>query len=215
MKSLLMLFVCSLAVGCSQAATPASHLQIDVQAQAFEQKQVRYMTPFDLMQTLRQSFGTYALGLIPHDCTTLTDANRGLLGDSSAATGSPVFSEPSSNFVRWYVGCLGAYTKALSMSFTDKQLQSLFWGPTLTAHPDWQSKLFTDLAEADRVQIVKEQIERMIGPSDVVSDFGYFASSDALATKIATDVATYNESMDDSMKRILQAIALRDEFMSY
>lgn len=212
MKSLIFLLL----AGCSVATTPHTGLRIA----SYEQKQVRYMAPLDLINTLIQTFGAMPY---PGECTQLTASNRTLLGDSSAATGSPIFSEPSSNFVRWYVGCVNQYTQNLQSVSESSAIDSAgarsFYGATLSAarasKPSLQNSPFNSLDRATQVRAVVDHIDQMIGPSDVVADFGFYLSSEAMAEKIATDVAATPISVEDAMRKIMMAIALRDEFMSY
>lgn len=207
------ILLCFLLVGCSQSQ---SRVLIETQSASFANRQVRYMMPFDLMQTLAQVFGENAKKAASHDCTTLTETNRSLLGDSSAATGSPVFSEPSSNFVRWYMGCLIDLSGQLRASaLKDESDAQRFWGTYLYAHKSSQLEPFVTLAQNDRLQIIEEKIAQLIGPTEIIADFGYFSSTAELAKKIEADVASRGMNAGDSMQLILQSIAIRDEFMSY
>jgi len=191
---------------------------------SFTERQLRYFSPYDLMQVLKRTFPG-ARAQVTDDCRVLTDVNRSVLGDDRPATGSPVFSDPSSSFVRWYAMCLDVYLKAFeSFTTTDAEKARAFYGATLddylSQHPDARAGAFVALPTEIREAAVREQVERMIGPDEVVADFGYHESVASLATEVLNALSLENTdanniSINEAMKKLIYLIAFRDEFLSY
>lgn len=209
-------------LSCAPASRTSGEAKIaksKLNGASFAQRQVRYMTPFDLMETLKVSFGE-AAGHIDQGCVEINDDNRGLLGDSVAATGSPIFSEPGSSFVRWYFKCETAYIAQLAASVGANVAgrDEMLYGPTLLAlvkrDPLFLNQKFSRLPRYQRLAIARDAIERLIGPSEIIADFGFFKSSDELAQKVADDVDP-NVTVQEAIKAILASVAIRDEFLSY
>lgn len=205
--------------GCSLGSERTSAIEAKG-ARSFSPRQIRYMTPFDLMQTLKRTFPSEASD-VELDCRELTEANRGIIGDSSASTGSPVFSEPNEGFVRWYVNCVAQYIARVKIEVSSGKTtaKTTYYGPTLERaiedNPDLFTVPFAKLDLAMQKQAVREQIERMIGPDEVVVDFGYFESVDALAEHVLTALPNPNAIVIDAVEQIHAQIAIRDEFLSY
>jgi hypothetical protein len=178
------------------------------------------MMPLDLMMLLRKTFSSVDLNLIESNCKELTPSNRGLVGDNLPSTGSPAFAAPSSGFVGWYVRCLDRYTSQLEAAPLTEQkyrehfglsLASLVAGDPLLVH-----SRFAALAPEVRETMVLEQIERLIGPSEVISDFGFFSDIQGLAAHVLTLLAAKPDlTVATAARRSLILIATRDEFMSY
>lgn len=208
-----------LVAGCNRAAQPSIEVSAN-SAASFAQRQVRYMAPLDLIQTLKQTF--IDSPSIPQDCAELTDTNRSLIGDSSAATGSPIFSEPGSSFVRWYMKCSSQYIDLESREVSDQDVPATekFLGPTLAAKyrqpgPPVLRAKFSSLTAVERLAVAREAVERLIGPSEIVADFGFYKSNDDLAQKIVSDVMVNDPEVLKAVEEILLAVAIRDEFLSY
>ena len=182
---------------------------------AFAQKQIRYMGPGELIDLMQAVFPVRDIQYISGDCTSLTPANRGLVGDIMPSTGSPIFDHPTDNFVNWYAGCLNA-----RLSFMKLESHEIYYGASLsTALKEYEYTFATPFRELPaelRRTMVLEHIEHVIGPSDIVADFGWFADSGALADHVLALIER-NEAMtvEEAAGRSLYLLALRDEFLSY
>lgn len=213
--ALLLVGVILSSTNCSR--TPSAPLLADG-PQSFASRQVRYMMPLDLMTLLRVSFPVH-LDSILTNCKELTSDNRSLVGDNSAASGSPVFSEPSSGFVRWYTDCVRAYLRGFEDDETDVEKAKIFYGSHLVeALPDQQDRLrtlFSSLPSDLQKAAVMDQIERLIGPSEIIEDFGYFRDSEALADHLLQLSQVSGQTVPEALREIMFYISVRDEFLSY
>lgn len=197
--------------GCDRpASSPVK--RIDAQTpRSFAPKQRRYYATDELIKMLQRTFSGISFESIIPDCRELTEANRAVLGDIMPQTGSPIFSAPSSSFVRWYVKCLNEYIER-------SPVPAEIYGPTVAneirnGHYSSASP-YASLPAPLRLAMAQEQIERLIGPSEVIADFGYFANSAALAQSILRLVPEAM-SLQQAASRILILVATRDEFLSY
>ena len=187
-------------------------------ARSFVGKQIRYMMPHELLDLLALKLPAPTREIAP-ECKQLTDANRGLLGDSLPSTGSPIFDQPTSSFVRWYSNCMNARLRSLASLRTEPDALVLF-GPTLgnrvLADRSLGSRRFAELPVAERRRMVIEQIAHMIGPEDVIKDFGFFAGTEALADHVSRLIDRKPElTVSDAGAKALFYLSLRDEFLSY
>ena len=184
---------------------------------SFEEHQIRYLAPIDLLQTMSRALPSET-GSLPVDCRELTENNSGLVGVSSAGTGSPIFSQPSADFVRWYVGCVNV--RLLYMNeILRPALVSVIYGTTVgrlvTSNPALANLPFETLDAVTRKAMVREQIERMIGPEEIVADFGYFRSGDEMADWVLKTMAGEALTVRMGCQRAMFLISIRDEFLSY
>ena len=189
-----------------------------LRARSFVGKQIRYMMPHELLELLALKLPAPTREIAP-ECKQLTDANRGLLGDSLPSTGSPIFDQPTSGFVRWYSNCLNARLRSLMSKRTETDALVLF-GPTLgrrvLADRSIAARRFADLPAAERRQMVLEQIAQMIGPEDVIKDFGFFAGTDELEGHVTRLIDRKPElTVAEAGSKSLFYLSIRDEFLSY
>lgn len=206
----------ALIAGCGVQESERLRLPIDADGPgSFASRQIRYMTPFDLIQLLRVTFPVPDLTQVDGDCTKLTDENRGLIGDNSPLTGTPIFDEPSSGFVRWYAGCLNSYLEQYASQTSNDP--KIFYGETLGAminSATVPSSVFLDLPADLQKRIVLEIVEKMVGPDEVIADFGYFTGADALADHVLQSLDA-KMSVKEAVTRIYFLVGIRDEFLSY
>lgn len=180
---------------------------------SFAPKQIRYMAPFDILRTLKEIYPN-AVANVNQNCKFIGDEIRGIVGDSSAATGSPIFHEPNAGFIRWYVACVKEYAER----FQNLNTATAF-GPHLMAlvakNPSLPYTEFSKIALEDQLLIIEDHISRLIGPSEVIEDFGYFKNSRELAQHILDSLQDQNALTNKVLVDIDIAIAIRDEFLSY
>ena len=64
--------------------------------------------------------------------------------------------------------------------------------------------------------MVLEHVGHVIGPDEIIADFGWFANSGALADHVLALIEKNEEmTVQDAAGRSLYLLALRDEFLSY
>lgn len=223
----------SLLTSCGDGASSLKPLTSSENYRSFAERQVRYMAPYDLIQLMNRSFPVDLTFVLP-DCKELTESNRALIGDSAPGTGSPIFDQPSSNFVRWYSGCILERIQSFAWGAMNDSAKSapgevevLFFGSHLAnlavqwASEKNQSRLrfymgkFDQLSSEAQDELLIHHIERLIGPSEVIGDFGYFKTSEDLARFLLESIRGQDLDIVKATEKASFLIALRDEYLSY
>lgn len=72
------------------------------------------------------------------------------------------------------------------------------------------------LSSEDIQKVIAEDIQEIIGPDEVIADFGFSTSIQALAGEIYNQMSLNSETtLIELAIKIKQKIILRDEFLSY
>ena len=194
---------------------------------SFSPKQIRYFTPFDLMAVFHQIFPAGEVGYGVTGCYSLSEVDRPVIGDALPSTGEPAIGEPSFGFVVWVSRCLQGMTKATydPLVFTPES-ERFAYGPDFfawreqavpgqqIAHLPWRS-----VPTAIQDGFLAKEILRMVGPDDVIRDFGNFASvadfarDRSLKGRAAT--AASPPTVAEFAEAFAFAVGLSDEFLSY
>jgi hypothetical protein len=193
-----------------------------VQTISFSPRQIRYLTPYDLITRFHQVF-PYAIASASSECVGLTEQNRPLVGDNSVVTGDPSHPEPSFGFVVWYSKCVNELASRTFDSTSEAEVKFAF-GETLYAwlqqnHGGSTQIQWSDIPANLQDYFLREQIERMVGPEAVIQDFGNFASMDAYLndrkSKAISTLTVATPGLTDVAKAFALAVGLSDEFLSY
>ena len=166
---------------------------------SFDPNSRRYAAPYDVLQTLKRLFPA-APGRVSRGCSELTESNRAVLGDDSPDTGRPAIAQPSGGFVRWYALCLKEYV--------DASAGGAAWPKDLPSSP-WSA-----LAKSRRDAILHGEIERLIGPEEVVVGFGAVKNDAELIDAIEGSFDG-SEDAPAAVRKARIFLGLRDEFLSY
>lgn len=198
----------------SSAAPSASQLAMWKKLKrnaSFSEDWSRYPSPDTILSTLAWQFPLAALDKMPSGCVIDTEDSHTTLGGNVPLTGDPAISNPNSGFIVWYMGCTKSFitlerdgfylayksdaAKALETYMTPKMrnLCLISSNPSTgeASHPTlcpWSS---LDV-KARRAAIV-EEIEKLIGPEDVIRDSG-----------IAPSIEEFAKRIDEAMLAVLQ-----------
>lgn len=169
---------------------------------SFSQDWSRYPSPDVILATLQMQFPLAKIDSSSASCLIVTPDNRSILGESNPLTGTPSVTNPNSSFVVWYSGCLKDFLKSEEYEFSalfirgtpaerEALVKTHLSEKTLALCPvDLQggapsSKCeWTQLTPAVRISIIESEIERLIGPDEVVRDLTLGTSVNELATRI-------------------------------
>jgi hypothetical protein len=182
---------------------------------SFEQTWERYPSPDVVLNQLMASFPLLEnpSGLVGSNCLWLDDENRSLLGDNNVTTGKPLSEKPNSAFIVWYAGCIKKFMDAersiLIYDWKENKINENVSYLGKTALTACQKKLslpvnnklaqichWNDLSAQIRKQKIKEQINSLIGPEEIVIDLGIAQSLDDLTDKIYNEIQDYSSKKD-------------------
>jgi hypothetical protein len=185
---------------------PRAGLRQDI---SFTQNWSRYPAPDAIIETLQFQFPHADLKYISAACLGVTNDNQSVLGTSNPLTGVPAIRDPNSAFLVWYTGCVKEFVKAEQMSFRN-QLSQTKGNDLSTVTPEYVSAELLDLCrteltekygygygncewakldEAKRIAALSAEIERLLGPDEVVRDLGVAPSINDLAKRIDQQLA--------------------------
>ncbi|MES2964902.1 MAG: hypothetical protein V4760_13505 [Bdellovibrionota bacterium] len=161
----------------------------------------RYPSPDTILSILIWQFPMATLKTMKSHCSVDTTDTHSTLGGNSPETGEPAIQNPNSGFIVWYMGCLkgfivsdheGFYERyqvganaALVEKYLGPKMMALCpmtIAPTFPQYPNGCNWLKLDVVK--RRAAIAEQIERLVGPDDVIKDMGLAANIDDFAKRI-------------------------------
>jgi hypothetical protein len=179
-------------IGASESVIAAPDLRLKQNIE-FAPDWNRYPMPTSIIDTLRIQFP----GATPHSpqCLQIDETSGIILGENSPLTGAAPVPQPNSAFIVWYTGCVAEYingqTQALSMSgqfgnmdeLAIRMKSGLIGEKPFSICKEHGSKDCTwqKISPAERETIIAEQIERLVGPEDVIVGTGLADSTHEFA----------------------------------
>lgn len=189
---------------------------------SFSETSRRYLSPRDLFNVLGQKFpimnSEKVLTLKP-TCWKI-GSNINLIGAVNPAVGSPAAELPVTGFVRWLGTCGGNLVKLqfedLARRQTDENLWKQFFPENFRAKyaSTFQTAKWNSLPEETRDEVLRYQIEMMIGPENVIKDLG-FAGSTSDLLKVLKAATAVGGTISEAAQLSMVALVLREEFISY
>lgn len=203
MKSLF-LFVTSftLVTSMTASANPQTEMWRKLKKNAsFTENWNRYPSPDTVLSTLMWQFPLAKIEDMNSNCSVDTTDTHSILGGNSPETGEPSIQSPNSGFIVWYMGCLKSFVTMDHNGFfvnyqksADAALVEKYLGPKMMAlcpmkivpnYPEYTNGcnwLKADVTK--RRAAIAEQIEKLVGPDDVIKDMGLATSIDDFAKRI-------------------------------
>ena len=197
---------------------------------AFDTNQMRYLSPFDILQTQKTLFPVTAdsNAKVAQNCQELDVSNRSVIGDNQPVTGKPAIAHPSGGFMRWYATCLTEYIQASTQQARDyfdagKKTAPVayLWGPKFLGWIQTQTRRGTGwdmswkhLPAIERETFLNYQIERMIGPETVITDLGLCKSQRELRV-LMEKTFEESETVNSALQKSMFFLGMRDEFLTY
>lgn len=191
---------------------------------SFSETSRRYVSPRDIFNLLHQKFpvvgDTAKIRKLKATCWAIGGFNMNLIGAVNPAVGAPAAEQPVTGFVRWLGTCgrelIQLQITQLKEKPDDVKLWSLYFpeGFVKKYQAEIETKPWSSVPAEERRQVVKWQIENLIGPEAVIKDLGFAESASALADLVEKAVANEG-SIEAAAKTSLLALLLREEFISY
>lgn len=170
---------------------------------AFSQNNHRYMSGIQLLQSLE------AIGIATQNCHPSIQ-NTGqydfsALGTNNTVTGQPNSASPSIATINWIGNCV-------SLQFQQSQGLGYF----LKRNANVDSSQWRSLSMDSKLELLKKLMTSILGPDELVEDFGLIQSPDKFRMQIVENADSAMGLADEGiLKSIILTLILRDEFLSY
>ena len=158
---------------------------------SFTQNWSRYPSPDSILATLVAQFPKAKLTHVEESCKVINEENQTLLGSSNPVTGEATIRDPNASFLVWYAKCVAAFVKSESIGSTGTLLPTAentheFWSPETFAMCKGSGQLcdFSKLSLDQRIAVTSAEIERLLGPDEVIRESGLAESLTALARRV-------------------------------
>lgn len=192
---------------------------------SFAQRQVRYLSPPDLIVRFRQVFPGAEWGDLQRRCFMLTPQNRPLLGDNQLVTGEPALQDPAFGFVIWSMRCLTDMAKATFDPASAREFADAYGDGLATWRAAHRPQGFAstiawrDVPPEVQSGFLRFQTEKMVGPEAVIQDFAQYPTMEAFITDryegALRTIETPEPSLSDVAVAFAVAVGITDEFLSY
>lgn len=196
---------------------------------AFEATSFRYLSGHEVMAKIAS--------VLPDAFAKREDVLLCIIGDSKAvaagivipSSGRSVYLEPSTAFLNWYVPCLSeAMKKDLENTAIGKNYQRHL-GPLeekvqALSQRNYPGKSpyqipVTEFTKTEFEELVKFQIERLLGPDEVIEALGFVNTAqdirDDMMSFILPDTTQSSKDLSVVLKELEIEILSRDEFLVY
>jgi hypothetical protein len=196
---------------------------------AFDQASLRYISGHEIFEKLNAVFPIWKYS--NSSMCSVTDENTSAIGFSSPVTGRSIYMTPGIAFVYWYQKCLEEVVatvttngySSMQMGFGEQNIRLLL-GPlqnkVLTKYAGkFQDVIYSqmnDFTDDEMMTIVKYNMERILGPDEVILDYGNLTQKDIdnfRAEILKEAKASYYFS--SFFRVVLIKLLMRDEFLSY
>lgn len=200
-------------------------LQTSVGQASFDPNSRRYMSYYDLMNSMNAIFfGNENLkNYLSSDCKSITENNKADLGYNNPGTGEAIVSSPNSGYIRWIGNCVSEYIAAIySQDLGNLQLlseESLKYFKTSYGLPSISlntlySVQFNSLPEDIQADIVDHAFYLVHGPDESFNQFGLLDAK-VFKMKIKSHLQKNNFFLPAAIETMMFNYLMRDEFLSY
>ncbi|MBO9668582.1 MAG: hypothetical protein J7501_17420 [Bdellovibrio sp.] len=142
----------------------------------------------------------------------LLNQDRSAAGISDPLTGNSIYQEPSSTFYIWYDNCLKDALSADLYGMASSEVRKRHLGPLASSNYDLWSKV----TEQDLKTLIAYQMTRILGPDEVILDYGYISDCDQFREELLKAVLAKGDfSVMPALFLIETELMKRDEFLSY
>jgi hypothetical protein len=197
----------------------------------FAQNNLRYLSPLDFLFKFDSHFTVIRIKNSDFQpCKVLTSEMRILLGANNPANGQSFSIEPTAFLLKKIDECIyTVYSLQLyeqSNTTIDQYKQNepvykMYFGPAYldmknnypTGFPLSLYQPFCSYKKAN--ELVNYQIERLLGPEEVLVSYGHEKSQAELTRKILSETCRSPVSIYEAIVSIMQYLAKREEYLSY
>lgn len=189
----------------------------------FKETLVRYVGGQDMLRVFLQSFPGQKVGKAEsreYQCQSLTDKNRGLLGDNNPANGEPSYRAPSASFVKWYTKCVwllaaadletSLAAKKMEPYFGEEALKLLAKEPYANVVQEPKAVRWRSLSAPIRRAIALWLLQRYIGPRIVPNEVEVAAKLGEGLERMPDVASTY-----DALRKSILFVTSQESFLTY
>lgn len=196
---------------------------------SFESTSMRYLSGHEVTAKLMSVLPDSNKSKEDIQACKISTANEAASGMNMPVSGRSIYKEPGSAFLNWYLPCATTLLdKDLKNSELDNQSLKHHLGTvlekvkTLAAQPpnngvalDVPANL---LSKEEIAELVRFQMERILGPDEVIEELGFNPNAKTLResiTKSFTEEAAKGPSVRTLLKKLELELLSRDEFLVY
>ncbi len=184
----------------------------------FKESYVRYLSGHDLLRTLRRSFPRQPW--LNDGCQSLTDENRGFLGENNPAFGEPMYRAPSAAFVKWFTKCAwflagqeiddAAGKKKMGELLGDEAMSLLQKEPYAELVNTPQKLPWKKLSADIRLRIATQVVHQFLGPE-------IFLKQKHLIVKLADglDRLPDETTLHQALRKTILFVVSQEEFLTF
>lgn len=205
-------------------------LQSSLSFASFEENSRRYMSYYDLINSMKIIFTgneVVSAANVSTDCIAVTESTQADLAYNSPATGEPAISSPNSNYVRWIGNCVSSYFNFIGRKTPDTNLllseKTKRFLTTFADSQGWPQHVYffqfhtvdlKSIPEDIQIDMIEYAFDAIFGSE---AAFNQFKLIDAKSYKAS--VKEHLKKQNYSVAKALEVIVLnfltRDEFLSY
>jgi len=192
---------------------------------SFDSTSFRYLSGHEIPAKLSSAFvkAFHVSGISACNITKTYNAATGII---SPDTGRTLYAEPGTAFINWYMPCLKS---AIDTEFkmTANESYETHLGPLLEKAKLGQNSGITipykvpviTFSEDDFKALVKYQVERLLGPDEVIEEMGFVESAEKLREDLLQElrplIAMRLIDVEIVLRKLEIEILSRDEFLVY